>query len=83
VTSNCLNPGYVRTPMVEKQIADQAATHGIPEDEVVEKVMLEGMAVKRLVEPGEVAELAAFLCGPASASVTGASFAMDGGWTAR
>ncbi len=83
VTSNCLNPGYVRTPLVEKQIADQAVTHGIPEDEVVEKVMLEGMAVKRLVEPGEVAELAAFLCGPASASVTGASFAMDGGWTAR
>ena len=83
VTSNCLNPGYVRTPLVAKQIADQAVTHGIPEDEVVEKVMLEGMAVKRLVEPGEVAELAAFLCGPASASVTGASFAMDGGWTAR
>jgi 3-hydroxybutyrate dehydrogenase len=83
VTSNCLNPGYVRTPLVEKQIADQAVTHGIPEAEVVEKVMLEGMAVKRLVEPGEVAELAAFLCGPASASVTGASFAMDGGWTAR
>ena len=83
VTSNCLNPGYVRTPLVEKQIADQAAMHGISEDEVVEKVMLEGMAVKRLVEPGEVAELAAFLCGPASASVTGASFAMDGGWTAR
>ena len=45
--------------------------------------MLEGMAVKRLVEPGEVAALAAFLCGPASASVTGTSFAMDGGWTAR
>ena len=52
VTSNCINPGYVRTPLVESQIADQAKTHGIPEDEVVEKVMLEGMAVKRLVEPG-------------------------------
>jgi 3-hydroxybutyrate dehydrogenase len=83
VTSNCVSPGYVRTPLVEKQIADQAATHGVPEDEVVEKIMLEGMAVKRLVEPDEVAELAVFLCGPASASVTGASFAMDGGWTAR
>jgi 3-hydroxybutyrate dehydrogenase len=83
VTSNCVNPGYVRTPLVEKQITDQAAAHGIPEDEVVEKVLLEGMAVKRLVEPAEVAELAAFLCGPASASVTGASFTMDGGWTAR
>ena len=83
VTSNCINPGYVRTPLVESQIADQARTHGIPEDEVVEKVMLEGMAVKRLVEPAEVAELAMFLCGPASASVTGASFAIDGGWTAQ
>ena len=83
VTSNCINPGYVRTPLVESQIADQAKTHGIPEDEVVEKVMLEGMAVKRLVEPAEVAELAMFLCGPASASVTGASFAIDGGWTAQ
>ena len=83
VTSNCINPGYVRTPLVESQIADQAKTHGIPEDEVVEKVMLEGMAVKRLVEPAEVAELALFLCGPASASVTGASFAIDGGWTAQ
>ena len=66
VTSNCINPGYVRTPLVESQIADQAKTHGIPEDEVVEKVMLEGMAVKRLVEPAEVAEIALFLCGPAS-----------------
>ncbi len=83
VTSNCISPGYVRTPLVESQIADQAKTHGIPEDEVVEKVMLEGMAVKRLVEPAEVAELALFLCGPASASVTGASFPIDGGWTAQ
>ena len=62
VTSNCINPGYVRTPLVESQIADQAEAHGIPEDEVVEKVLLEGMAVKRLVEPAEVAELAMFLC---------------------
>ena len=83
VTSNCIDPGYVRTPLVEKQIGDQAATHGIPEDEVVEKVLLEGMAVKRLVEPAEVAEMAAFVCGPASASITGASLTMDGGWTAR
>ena len=83
VTSNCISPGYVRTPLVEKQIADQAATRGVPEDEVVEKVLLEKMAVKRLVEPGEVAELAAFLCGPASASITGASFTVDGGWTAQ
>ncbi len=83
VTSNCVNPAYVRTPLVEKQIADQARTHGIPESEVVESVMLEPVAVKRLVEPEEVAALALFLCGPASASVNGASFAMDGGWSAH
>ena len=83
VTRTCINPAYVRTPLVEKQIADQARTHGIPEAEVVEKVMLEPVAVKRLVEPDEVAALALFLCGPASASVTGTSFVMDGGWTAH
>lgn len=83
VTSNCINPGYVRTPLVERQIADQARTHGIPESEVVEKVMLELPSVKRLVEPEEVAELAAYLCGPASGAVNGASWSIDGGWTAR
>jgi 3-hydroxybutyrate dehydrogenase len=82
VTSNCVNPAYVRTPLVEKQIGDQARTHGISPDEVIEKVMLEPVAVKRLIEPVEVAELVAFLCGPASASITGASFPVDGGWTA-
>lgn len=83
VTSNCLNPAYVRTPLVEKQVADQARSHGISEDEVLETVMLEPVAVKRLVEPAEVAELALFLCGPASASVSGSAFTMDGGWTAH
>jgi 3-hydroxybutyrate dehydrogenase len=82
VTSNCVNPAYVRTPLVEKQIGDQARAHGISPDEVVQKVMLEPVAVKRLIEPSEVAELVAFLCGPASASITGASFPVDGGWTA-
>src|SRR5215217_3073309 len=83
VTSNCVNPAYVRTPLVEKQISDQARQHGIPEDEVVEKIMLTPVAVKRLVEPDEVAELAAVLYGPASASLTGASLTLDGGWTAH
>ncbi|WP_308493708.1 3-hydroxybutyrate dehydrogenase [Microbacterium terrisoli] len=83
VTSNCINPGYVRTPLVEKQIADQAAMHGIPESEVVEKVMLTEMAVKRLVEPDEVASLAGWLVGPTSGMTTGASYTIDGGWTAR
>lgn len=83
VTSNCINPAYVRTPLVEKQITDQARAHGIPESEVMETIMLGAVAVKRLIEPEEVADLAAFLCGPSSASITGASMAMDGGWTAH
>lgn len=83
VTSNCINPAYVRTPLVESQIADQARTHDIDPAEVVEKIMLTPVAVKRLIAPAEVAELAAVLYGPASASLTGTSFVMDGGWTAH
>ncbi|MGH3653978.1 3-hydroxybutyrate dehydrogenase [Glutamicibacter sp.] len=83
ITSNCINPGYVRTPLVEKQIADQAKLHGIAESEVVQKIMLTEAAVKRLVEPGEVASLVAWLCADAASMVTGASYAMDGGWSAR
>lgn len=83
VTSNCINPGYVRTPLVSKQIADQARTHGIDEQEVVEKILLSESAIKRLVEPEEVAGLVAWLASPAAAMVTGASYTMDGGWSAR
>ena len=83
VTSNCINPGYVRTPLVEKQIADQAATHGIPEDEVIESIMLTRSAIKRMCEPDEVAALAAFLMSEDAGMVTGTSYAMDGGWTAQ
>jgi 3-hydroxybutyrate dehydrogenase len=72
----------VRTPLVENQIADQARTRGIPESEVIEKVMLERPAIKRLVEPEEVAELAAFLCAPEASFINGASLTMDGGATA-
>jgi 3-hydroxybutyrate dehydrogenase len=83
VTSNCINPAYVRTPLVEKQIADQARTHGIEEGEVIEKIMLTEPAIKRLIEPQEVAELALFLCSPAASFINGSSLVMDGGWSAR
>jgi 3-hydroxybutyrate dehydrogenase len=83
VTSNCVNPAYVRTPLVEGQIADQARAHGLSEDQVVEQVMLAPAAVKRLIEPEEVAEAVAYLCSPAAASITGSSLVMDGGWSAH
>jgi 3-hydroxybutyrate dehydrogenase len=83
VTSNTVCPGYVRTPLVEGQIADQARSHGIEEDEVLDDVLLARTPVKRLVEPVEVADLVAFLCGPGTDSITGSSFMMDGGWTAQ
>ena len=82
VTSNTVCPGYVRTPLVEGQIHDQARTHGIDEDEVLDDVLLARTPVKRLVEPAEVADMVGFLCGPGTDSVTGSSFLMDGGWTA-
>ncbi|MGK4583674.1 3-hydroxybutyrate dehydrogenase [Kitasatospora sp. HPMI-4] len=83
VTSNCINPAYVRTALVERQIADQARAHGIPEDEVVERIMLDRTAVKRLIEPAEVARIALWLCSPDTAFLTGASLPVDGGWTAH
>jgi 3-hydroxybutyrate dehydrogenase len=83
VTSNCVDPAYVKTPLVEKQIADQARIHGISGDEVIEKIMLTEPAIKRLIEPEEVAELALFLCSKEASFINGASIVMDGGWTAR
>ncbi len=83
VTSNCINPAYVRTPLVEQQIAAQAAAHGIEPDEVLEQVMLAPLAKKQLIEPAQVAEFAAYLCSPYADLMTGTSFVMDGGWTAR
>jgi 3-hydroxybutyrate dehydrogenase len=83
VTSNCVNPAFVRTPLVDKQIADQAAAHGIEPDEVIEKIMPDRAAIKRLIEPEQVAELVAYLCCPAAEFITGASIPIDGGWTAH
>lgn len=83
VTSNCVNPGYVRTPLVTKQIADQAKMHGIGEDDVVTEILLKESAVKRLVEPGEVGSLVSWLASPDAGMVTGAAYTMDGGWSAR
>ncbi|WP_370418060.1 3-hydroxybutyrate dehydrogenase [Streptomyces sp. QH1-20] len=83
VTSNCVSPGYVRTPLVEKQLADQATAHSLPVGRVLTEVLLAGQALKRLIEPEEVAEAVAYLCGPHASFITGSTLTMDGGWTAR
>jgi len=83
VTSNTVCPAYVRTPLVEKQIADQARVHGISEEEVITEVMLTEPAIKRLIEPAEVADLVAYLCSPSASFANGSSWVLDGGWSAR
>ncbi len=83
ITANAVCPAYVRTPLVEKQIADQARAHGLPEEEVIEKVILQPHAVKELIEPSEVAGVVAFLVSPAGKMFTGAPVTLDQGWTAR
>ena len=83
ITVNAICPAYVRTPLVESQIADQARTRGISIEDVVEKVMLEPAAVKRLITPEEVASLIIYLCSDAAGAITGADWAIDLGWTAR
>jgi 3-hydroxybutyrate dehydrogenase len=83
ITATAVCPGYVRTPLVEAQIAAQAKANGIPEERVLEDVILAPHAVKRLIEPAEVAALVAFLAGPAGAVITGVPVMMDAGWTAR
>jgi 3-hydroxybutyrate dehydrogenase len=83
ILATAVCPAFVRTPLVEQQIADQAKAHDVPEDRVLEDVVLAPHAVKRLIEPEEVAEVVAFLAGPGGASFTGAPVTMDLGWTAR
>jgi 3-hydroxybutyrate dehydrogenase len=82
VTSNCINPGYVRTPLVESQIAEQSKMHGVPESEVVTDILLAKNAIKRLVEPSDVAELVGWLTRDEASMITGSSYSIDGGWTA-
>jgi 3-hydroxybutyrate dehydrogenase len=83
ITTAAVCPGYVRTPLVENQVADQAKAHDMPEDRVLEEVILAPHAVKRLIEPDEVAEVVAFLLSPAGRSFTGSAVTMDQGWSAR
>jgi len=83
VTSVCINPGYVRTALVDRQVTDQAKVHGISEEEVLEKVFLANSAVKRMVTPAEIADLAVWLAGPSGAMATGTNFILDGGWIAH
>jgi 3-hydroxybutyrate dehydrogenase len=83
VTSNCISPGYVRTPLVQKQITDQARLHNVSEEDVVSTILLAESAVKRLVEPEEVAEVAVWLAGPSAGMASGSSVTIDGGWSAK
>ncbi len=83
ITATAICPGFVRTPLVEGQLAAQAQAHGLPEDQVLEEVILAPHALKRLIEPEEVAAAVRFLLGPGGGAFTGAPLIMDAGWTAR
>ena len=82
ITVNCISPGYVWTPLVEKQIPDTMKARGMTREQVMNDVLLAGQPTKRFVTPEEVAALALFLCREEAASITGANLSMDGGWTA-
>ncbi len=83
ITATAVCPGFVRTALVEAQIADQAKAHGLPQERVLEDVILAPHAVKRLIEPEEVAGVVSFLLGPPGAAFSGAPVTLDLGWTAR
>lgn len=83
ITVNAICPGYVRTPLVEGQIDDQAKAHNMPRERVIREVILAAQPSKRFVEVEEVAALALYLCGDMAKSITGTSISIDGGWTAR
>jgi 3-hydroxybutyrate dehydrogenase len=83
ITSNAICPGYVRTPLVENQIKDQAKAHALSEDEVVEKIMLKKQAVKEFIPIEAIAEMALLLAGEHATTITGSTFTLDGGWSAQ
>ena len=83
ITVNAICPGYVQTELMESQISDQAANHNMPEEDVLKNIILAPAAVKKLIQPTEVARLALFLASENSGSITGSSYSIDGGWTAR
>lgn len=83
ITCNALCPGYVRTPLVDKQVVDQAKVHNLPEERVIREVILAAQPTKRFIEADEVAAFAVFLCSDAAKSVTGSAQLIDGAWTAR
>lgn len=82
VTANCISPGYVWTPLIENQIPDTMKARGLSREAVINDVLLASQPTKSFVQPGDIAELAVFLCRDAAANITGANISMDGGWTA-
>ena len=82
ITVNSICPAYVKTPLVDKQVADQAKTHGIAEENVISDIMLTKSSIKKLIEPSTIAEIAKFLCSDAASGMTGSALSVDGGWTA-
>lgn len=83
ITCNAICPGYVRTPLVENQIDQQAAAHQLPREQVIRDVILAAQPKKSFIETDQLGAMAVFLCSPAATAITGSSFTVDGGWTAR